>query len=199
MQTQTNFYLAHWVSASREKTNQVSVYVRITVNGKRANIILKRKVTVSEWNSNKGIARGTKQESRLLNRYLDNVKNRTYEAHQELIKEKAFICSQSIKASFLGEDNEEYSLLTLIDCHNTQMSTSLTYGTLKNYFTTQKYIKLFLTDKRKIQDVYLSQLTFRFVVDFERALLREENERGRCFDFARRLRQTLSCKIVIRL
>ena len=82
MQTQTNFYLAHWVSASREKTNQVSVYVRITVNGKRANIILKRKVTVSEWNSNKGIARGTKQESRLLNRYLDNVKNRTYEAHQ---------------------------------------------------------------------------------------------------------------------
>ena len=70
------------------------------------------------------------------------------------------------QSSFLGEDNEEYSLLTLINCHNTQMSTSLTYGPLKNYFTTQKYIKLFLTDKRKIQDVYLSQKTFRFVVNF---------------------------------
>ncbi|WP_337992845.1 phage integrase SAM-like domain-containing protein [Flavivirga sp. 57AJ16] len=49
------------------------------------------------------------------------------------------------------------------------MSESLSYGTLKNYFTTQKYIKLFLT-KKKIQDIYLSQLTFRFLVDFEKFL-----------------------------
>lgn len=49
------------------------------------------------------------------------------------------------------------------------MSESLTYGTLKNYFTTQKYIKLFLI-KKKIQDIYLSQLTFRFLVDFEKFL-----------------------------
>ena len=115
-------------------------------------------------------ARGNKQESRLLNRYLDLVKNRIYEAHDQLVKEKVFICSQSIKARFLGEDNEEYSLLTLIDYHNTQMSESLTYGTLKNYFTTQRYIKLFLTTKRKTQDIYLSRLTYRFLVDFERFL-----------------------------
>ncbi|WP_343066430.1 site-specific integrase [Mesonia hippocampi] len=80
-----------------------------------------------------------------------------------------FICAQSIKARFLGEDNEEYSLLTLVDYHNTQMSESLSYGTLKNYFTTQKYVKLFLI-KKKIQDIYLSQLTFRFLVDFEKFL-----------------------------
>lgn len=169
MQSQTNFNLLFWVNASRAKNNLVSVYARITVNGKRANISLKRKVAVSEWNSNKGRARGTKQESRLLNRYLDNVKNRIHEAHQELIKEKAFICAQSIKARFLGEDNEEYSLLTLVDYHNTQMSESLSYGTLKNYFTTQKYIKLFLSIK-KIQDIYLSQLSYRFIVDFEKFL-----------------------------
>tara|TARA_R110002051_G_scaffold324349_2_gene421229 strand:- start:7153 stop:8409 length:1257 start_codon:yes stop_codon:yes gene_type:complete len=169
MQSQTTFSLSFWVNATRTKNNQVSVYGRITVNGKRANISLKRKVVLAEWDSNKGKARGTKQESRLLNRYLDLVKNRIHEAHDELVKEKAFICAQSIKARFLGEDNEEYSLLTLVDYHNTQMSESLSYGTLKNYFTTQKYIKLFLT-KKKIQDIYLTQLTFRFLVDFEKFL-----------------------------
>ncbi|MGY8911510.1 MAG: site-specific integrase, partial [Flavobacteriales bacterium] len=128
------------------------------------------KIILSEWDSVKGKARGNKQESRLLNRYLDLVKNRIYEAHDQLLKENIFICSQSIKARFLGEDNEEYSLLTLIDYHNTQMSESLTYGTLKNYFTTQRYIKLFLTTKRKTQDIYLSRLTYRFLVDFERFL-----------------------------
>ena len=169
MQSQINFTLSFWVNATRIKNNQVSVYGRITVNGKRANISLQRKVILSEWDSKKGRAKGNKQETRLLNRYLDQVKNRVYVAYDELIKEKAFICSQSIKARFLGEDNEEYSLLTLIDYHNTQMSESLTYGTLKNYFTTQKYIKLFLLNK-KAQDIYLSQLTFRFLVDFEKFL-----------------------------
>ena len=170
MQSQATFSLSFWVSASRKINNQVSVYARITVNGKRANISLQRKVTVSEWDSKKGRARGNKQESRLLNRYLDQVKNRIYEAHDELVKEKAFICAQSIKARFLGEDNEEYSLLTLVDYHNTQMSESLSYGTLKNYFTTQNYIKLFITKKIKTQDMYLSQLTFKFLVDFEKFL-----------------------------
>jgi integrase/recombinase XerD len=170
MQLQTTFTLSFWVNATRIKNDQVSVFARVTVNGKRENISLQRKVILKEWDSNKGRARGNKQESRLLNRYLDQVKNRIYEAHDELVKEKAFICAQSIKARFLGEDNEEYSLLTLVDYHNTQMSESLTYGTLKNYFTTQKYIKLFLVKKRKTQDVYLSQLTFRFLVDFEKFL-----------------------------
>ena len=170
MQSQHTFSLLFWVNASRAKNNKVSVYARITVNGKRANISLQRKIALSDWNSTKGRAKGNNQEARLLNRYLDQVKNSIYQAHDELIKEKAFICSQSIKARFLGEDNQEYSLLMLIDYHNTQMSETLTYGTLKNYFTTQKYIKDFLLKKRKTQDIYLSQLTFRFLVDFEKYL-----------------------------
>ena len=126
MQSQSTFSLSFWVNATRAKNNQVSVYDRITVNGKWANISLQRKVVLSEWDSNKGRAYGNKQESRLLNRYLDLVKNRIHEAHDELVKEKAFICAQSIKARLLGEDNEEYSLLTLVDYHNTQMSEPLT-------------------------------------------------------------------------
>ena len=114
MQSQNTFSLLFWVNASRAKNNIVSVYARITVNGKRANISLKRKIILSEWDSVKGKARGNKQESRLLNRYLDLVKNRIYEAHDQLLKENIFICSQSIKARFLGEDNEEYSLLTTL-------------------------------------------------------------------------------------
>lgn len=170
MQSQNTFSLSFWISATRAINSNVSVYARITVNGKRANISLKRKVKISEWDSSRGRARGTKQESRLLNRYLDLVKNRIYEAHDQLVKERVFICAQSIKARFLGEDKEEYTLLTLVDYHNTQMSESLSYGTLKNYFTTQKYIKEFINGKRRTQDIYLEQLTYRFLVDFEKFL-----------------------------
>ena len=90
MQSQSTFSLLFWVTTSRAKNNTVSVYARITVNGKRANISLQRKIVLSEWDSVKGKARGNKQESRLLNRYLDLVKNRIYEAHDQLLKERAF-------------------------------------------------------------------------------------------------------------
>lgn len=170
MKSQNTFATLFWVSSTRIKNGQVSVYVRITVNGKRVNISLKRKVALSEWNSSKGRARGTKQESRLLNRYIDQVQSRIFESYEQLRAEKELISAQTIKARFLGEDDQEYSLLTLVDYHNTQMSETLSYGTLKNYFTTQKYIKQFLQEKRKKDDIYLSKLTFRFVVDFENFL-----------------------------
>lgn len=83
------------------------------------------------------------------------------------------------------------------------MSESLSYGTLKNYFTTQKYIKLFLT-KKKIQDIYLTQLTFRFLVDFEKFLRsyvpddhQKQMENNTVMKHIQRLRKmvTLACKM----
>ena len=39
--------------------------------------------------------------------------------------------------------------------------------TLKNYFTTKKYIDLFLKHKLKRDDIYLHELNFKFISDFE--------------------------------
>ena len=66
MQSQTTFNLSFWVNATRVKNNQVSVFARITVNGKRANISLQRKVVLSEWDSNKGRARSAQTQGRNL-------------------------------------------------------------------------------------------------------------------------------------
>ena len=66
MKRLTTFSTLFWVNQSRVKNNTVSVYVRITVNSRRVNISLQRKVLLSDWDSSKGYARGTKQESHLL-------------------------------------------------------------------------------------------------------------------------------------
>jgi len=167
MKATSTFSILFWVNFSRIKNEQASIYARITVNGKRVAISLKRKVDISDWDTDKNRARGTKQETRLLNKYLDQIHSRIFECYQELLAEKKLITAQAIKARFLGEDEKQYSLLSLIDYHNTQMSESLRWGTLKNYFTTQKYIKMFLKKKFKTDDIYLSQLTYKFLIDFE--------------------------------
>jgi Phage integrase SAM-like domain len=43
----------------------------------------------------------------------------------------------------------------------------LKQGTLKNYFTTKKYVKLFLAKRFKTDDIYLSELNYQFITEFE--------------------------------
>ncbi|MDC6386642.1 Arm DNA-binding domain-containing protein [Muricauda sp. SK9] len=50
---------------------KLTIYARITVNGKRAEISLKRYVSVNEWDKNKGRLHGLTHKARLLNSYLD--------------------------------------------------------------------------------------------------------------------------------
>ncbi|WP_111309964.1 Arm DNA-binding domain-containing protein [Confluentibacter sediminis] len=73
MKTTTTFSILFWADFSRVKENQASIYARITVNGKRATISLKRKVPISDWNAHKGRSRGTNQNTRILNNYLEEV------------------------------------------------------------------------------------------------------------------------------
>lgn len=47
------------------------------------------------------------------------------------------------------------------------MKEVLKAGTLKNYYTTEKYLKFFMKDRYNSADVYLSKLDYKFITDFE--------------------------------
>jgi len=170
MKTTSTFSILFWLNSARMKNEKGLIYARITVNGIRAVISVKRKIVIADWDPVKNRARGTKQEARLLNRYLDQVYSGLFESYQELRMENKLITAQAVKSRYLGEDQQHQSLLTLVEYHNTQMTETLRWGTLKNYFTTQRYIKEFIESQFKTSDIYLHQLSYKFVIDFERFL-----------------------------
>ena len=170
MKSRLAFSLLFWLENSRVQNGMAPIIARITVNGKRANISLQRKVEIARWSKSRSRATGSSQESIKLNRFLDQFQIDIYETFDQLVKEKAHISSQSIKARYLGQDSQEHTLLDLVEYHNEKMTVSLTHGTLKNYYTTHKYIKLFLKSKMNTDDLNLSQLSFRFLIDFENYL-----------------------------
>ncbi len=167
MRARSTFSLLFWVTASRTKNNQVPIYARITVNGKRVNISLKRKVFISDWDSKLGKVKGNKQNAKLLNQYLNQIRNKVYEAYEELLSENKLITSQAIKARFLGEDEKSRSLIELFDYHNELMEQKLHKDTMKHYRTTQKYLKQFLVKKYNTDNLFLNSLNYAFIVDFE--------------------------------
>ncbi len=170
MQTINTFTLIFFTRKPRNNPQKLSIYTRITVNGKRCEISLKRSVSVSNWDTSKGRARGTSQNIRILNKYLDLVYGQLLDCHKQLLEEFKVVSPDAIKARYLGEDDQHKTLLELIDYHNTTMISILKYGTMKNYYTTERYLNKFIQQVLQVDDVYLKQLNYRFISDFEQFL-----------------------------
>ncbi|WP_242205855.1 site-specific integrase [Aestuariivivens insulae] len=170
MKTSKTFSIHFWLNTAKKKNGMAPVYARITVNGKRAEISLKRYQSVSSWDSKTKRPRPRTPNAPALNAYLDQVYSELLACHKQLLSEFKLITSQAIKARYLGEDEQEKTLMELVDYHNTTMKTVLKSGTLKNYYTTERYLKRFLKAKIKSTDKYLKQLSYSFIIDFEQYL-----------------------------
>ncbi|MDA9775555.1 site-specific integrase, partial [Algibacter sp.] len=154
---------------------KLSIYARITVNGKRSEISLKRNVQVNDWDNNRSRCRGNTAKIRFLNAYLDEVYNQLLDCHKQLFAEGKMVSANAIKRRYLGEDDNHKTLKELITYHNTNMINVLKFGTMKNYYTTEKYLHKFLCETLKVDDIYLKQLNYRFICDFEQYLRKYKN------------------------
>ena len=88
----------------------VTVYARITVNGKRSELSLGRRVEEQRWNSRGGKLQGTTMEVSKFNRFLDTVKNRCFEIHDTLLREHLDVSATIIMNSYLGKEGKEFGI-----------------------------------------------------------------------------------------
>ncbi|UMB52453.1 site-specific integrase [Lutibacter sp. A64] len=170
MKTQNTFSILIWINASRAKNNEADLFARITVNQKRVNISLKRKVLLESWDKSKSKIKGNSQEARVINNYIDQTQASIFKAYQELVNERKLITAEAIKARFLGTDQQYYSLQNIIDYHNTNFAHKLNKATLGLYKTTQSYLMEFVLKEYKTSDIYLRDLNYSFVVQFDNFL-----------------------------
>jgi integrase len=164
----TNPFSVHFVARTLKTTpGEVHLYVRITVAKKRLEISLKKKVPAEQWDVKSGSVSGNKKLMQELNPYLQDVRFQMMECVRHLHLEKRKVTAQAIKSLFLGTEEGNQTLCGLMRYHNENMKTVLAPGTLKNYFTTERYLKLFLDRKHKAKDILLSQLNYQFITEFE--------------------------------
>ena len=92
--------------------------MRITVNGQRAEIQIKRSVDISKWNSQKECAIGKERKSMELNHYLDTVRMKVLQIHRELEKDGKPITADVLKRRYYGEGDSPKMLLEVFQEHN---------------------------------------------------------------------------------
>ncbi len=170
MKAQNTLGIKFIIRKNKMKDDKVPVYVSVTINGKRVELSLKQFIVLEDWNPRKEQGKGMNPEIIQLNRYLQQVKSRIVECYRQLQLQGKVPTAELVKNEFLGVTEDRPTLLKLVDYHNETMQGILAPGTLKNYYTTVKYLKLYINQRYKAKDYPLADLSYQFITDFEHFL-----------------------------
>lgn len=167
MKTTQTFSVQFIARIKKSNLEQAFIYARITVCGKAIEISLKHSINYVGWDRKGGCLNGNAENSKKINKHIEHCRFRLMECYQQLLLEHQVITADKIKSLFLGETKSENTLTGLITYYNNNMENVLSAGTLKNYYTTEKYVKKFLKYNYKCNDIFLSSLNYQFITEFE--------------------------------
>ena len=86
------------------KSGEAPIFVRITIDGRRQEIMIKRSIPAEQWNQAKECSKGKDRTAKELNHYLDTVRAKILQIHSDLIKEGSPVTSEAVRDRFYGSD-----------------------------------------------------------------------------------------------
>ncbi|MDX5435789.1 MAG: site-specific integrase [Pontibacter sp.] len=153
------------------QSGPVPIYLRVTVAGKRAELVTGRGCEPSKWNSASGRATGTKETIKSLNAYLDSLQAKVYEAHRQLVEAGKPLTAESIKHMFMGKEEKGRMLLEIFQEHNNRIAAlvgeEFAAGTLERYTTSLKHTQEFMKWKYRVEDIDVRKVDHAFITDYE--------------------------------
>lgn len=82
MGTSRTFSIHFWLNLAKKKDDLAPIYARVTVDGKRAEISLKRQTSVTYWDTKAKKTTARTPEGKELNNYLDQVQAKLLACHK---------------------------------------------------------------------------------------------------------------------
>ncbi len=166
------FSLLFYLKKPKDFTvGNVPIYLRITVEGKRAEVSTQRQCDPERWNSQSGRMAGTKEDARAMNMYLDTMQAKIYELHREILSSALPLTAEAIKIKFTGQGERPRMLMEIFEHHNQQFAELVgkeySEGTLKKFKTVMNSLREFLKWKFQTADINIKELGFEFVNDYE--------------------------------
>jgi len=167
MRTKHTFSTFFWLQTTRAINNEALLYIRITVDGKRVNLSLKKRVPVSLWDAKKKKAKGTSAQSKQINLYVEEVSTKLFQIYQDLKFKDELITAKLIKSLYTVDNQQSKSLKNIFSYHSQKIANTLATGSIRNFGITENYVFKFLEKKKSTTDIYLNQLNFEFLSHFE--------------------------------
>ena len=154
-----------------DKNGNAPIYLRITVNGKRSEFSIKRKVLLNKWNSEAGKVRGTTADVRELNRYMDSIKVKVHKIQETLLENQELVTSEIIKNIYLGKSIKHKMILEVFQEHNDKVvkliGKDFAPGTAERYKTAKKHVSNYILKEYNVEDIPVKDVDHKFITGFE--------------------------------
>ena len=140
--------------------------------GERAEFQTGKKIEVENWDNGKQQAKGKSTEAKLLNAYLNQLRNKVYLKEIELMKRGFLITARLLRDAVVDkvEALNEKTLFQVFAEHNEEQKKLVGKGVSKaTYFIseyTDRLLKEFVKQKYKRTDLYLRELNIAFIQSF---------------------------------
>ena len=160
------------------KNGEAPICLRLTLNKQIAEIRIKRSILVNRWSPAKGCALGKDRVAKELNSYLDAIRLKMHQIHRELVLDmSAPVTANAIINRYCGNDVK--MLLEVFEDHNDKcralIGKEYVEGTVRKFDTTLLYLKQFLKQRYRKDDIPLPEINQEFVKDFEFFLKTEKS------------------------
>ncbi len=174
MKTNQNYSLQFLIRTAKSKNGRAPIYCRIAVNGKRAEISLKKYVDPKKWIPSVGMVKGNSEEAKVINHQIDLLKIEINKHYNKLLGAGKSITAETIKNSLLGAGEIERTLVEVFRYHNAQIKqrigVDVVRATHTKFETILSKVEMFLKKYLRCSDIRLQEINHKFATDFEHFL-----------------------------
>lgn len=167
-QISIKFYL-HTLKAKGKK---YPIYLRLTINRKKSEVFTSHSVEEKDWDEEK---QRTKKFNRI-NAALSDIESEIYEIINQVKRDGKLLTSILIKNYLTKKIITDYKIIDYYeDCiERMKQAGELTEVTVAMYGYTKNHLANFLIDKKKVKDLHIKNIDYRFLSDFDSYLLNQK-------------------------
>lgn len=170
------FYLRRYKLTSQKKC---PIFLRITFNGVRAEMALKRNVAPESWDSKRQAVKGKSPEANSINEQIRVFEMRIYDIYNKLVGNGEVFNANKLKDLFLGQNRNQITIGYAFQFHNkrleAQIGKQFAKGTYDRYVICFKLLQEFMGHRYGKKDFYLNEIDLAFINEFDFYLRTKRN------------------------
>ncbi len=152
-----------------DENNYVPIFMRLTLNGRRTEISMKKKVLLASWNKPSQSIKRSDKYFKITNDFLLLKKSEALNCYNLMLSGNEKFDVLDVRRRILGETNDK-TLMYAVDFHNEQMKSLVgsdyAIGTYKRYVVTRKKVKAFIKAEYKSDDILICRVDSVFMECF---------------------------------
>ena len=166
----STFKVLFYVKRQSEKSGQVPVMGRITINGTMSQFSCKLSVRSSLWDAKANKAAGRSLEAQRVNEKLENIKTNIGKQYQRLCDRDSYVTAEKVRNAFLGMGDDCRLLLQTFDEYLAgflkRVGKDRTYSSYEDYCKRRRRLASFLEYEYRVKDIPFKELKRDFIEKF---------------------------------